>query len=240
MGMKNIPFTLPATIIGVALIVAASIGAYSFYSVRALDNTMVVTGSAKQSVMADNVRWSIGVSRVVPTYSVSSAYNQVSTDMAKVKAFLLKNGIKAEEMTVTPIFVDDYWTNKGDVQEKNVRQTITIKSTDVNRIKTVSENTLVLAQDGVQFSNQSPEYYVSTLPALRVSLLGAAVKDARARAESIASSMGQGVGKMKSASSGVVQVLQPGSNDVSDYGQYDTSTIDKDVMVTVKATFVLK
>jgi hypothetical protein len=39
---------------------------------------------------------------------------------------------------------------------------------------------------------------------------------------------------------GVVQVMQVDSVDVSDYGSYDTSTINKDVMVTVKTVFGLK
>jgi hypothetical protein len=97
-----------------------------------------------------------------------------------------------------------------------------------------------LSQQGVQFSPEAPQYSISNLADLRVSLMGDAVVDAKARAAGIAKAMGQSVGKLKSASSGVVQVLQPNSNDISDYGQYDTSTIDKDVMITVRATFLLK
>ncbi|HPO83031.1 MAG TPA: SIMPL domain-containing protein, partial [bacterium] len=67
-----------------------------------------------------------------------------------------------------------------------------------------------------------------------------AMNDAKARAEKIAQSSGQGVGSLRSASMGVVQVLEPNSTEVSDYGSYDTSTIEKEVMVTVRATFLLK
>ena len=67
-----------------------------------------------------------------------------------------------------------------------------------------------------------------------------AVEDARKRAKAIAESTGQSVGKMKSAASGVVQVMAPNSTDVSDYGQYDTSTREKDVFVSVRTTFILK
>ena len=56
----------------------------------------------------------------------------------------------------------------------------------------------------------------------------------------IATAGGNSVGAIKSASSGVVQVLAPNSVEVSDYGQYDTSKIDKEIMVTVKATFEIK
>lgn len=239
--MKNLnTLSAPAAIVGAALIIAAIIGSWAFVSARSLDNTLSVTGSAKQAVTADNAKWVVNVNRIVDQYSVAGAYTAVSGDVATVKDFLAKNGVKPEEITVSPIFVDDYWTGKEGDRQSNVRQTVTVKSQDVQRIKTISENTLALAQAGVQFSPQPPEFYVSSLPELRVSLLGQAVKDARARAAQIAEPMGQTVGKLKSASSGVVQVLQPNSIDVSDYGQYDTSTIDKDVMVTVRATFVIE
>jgi hypothetical protein len=71
-------------------------------------------------------------------------------------------------------------------------------------------------------------------------MLTEAIKDAKARAEKIANSSGKRVGVIKSASMGVVQVLSPNSVDVSDYGTYDTSTINKEVMVTVKALFTIK
>jgi len=37
-----------------------------------------------------------------------------------------------------------------------------------------------------------------------------------------------------------VQVLSPNSIEVSDYGSYDTQTIQKEVMVTARAVFLLK
>jgi hypothetical protein len=86
----------------------------------------------------------------------------------------------------------------------------------------------------------SLEYSYTKLPELRVSLLSDAVKDAKARAAKLAESSGKKVDVLKSASVGVVQVLPVNSVDVSDYGTYDTSKIDKDVMVTVKAAFTLK
>jgi hypothetical protein len=48
------------------------------------------------------------------------------------------------------------------------------------------------------------------------------------------------VGSIRSASMGVVQVLSPQSIEISDYGSYDTSSVEKEVMVTVKAAFSLR
>jgi len=60
------------------------------------------------------------------------------------------------------------------------------------------------------------------------------------RADIIASSSGKNVDSVKSVSMGVVQVMPVGSIDVSDYGSYDTTTIEKEVMITVKTVFSLK
>lgn len=68
-------------------------------------------------------------------------------------------------------------------------------------------------------------------------LLSEAVKDAQNRAGKIAQSSGNEVGSLKSASVGVVQVLPVNSTEISDYGTYDTSSIEKEVMITVRATF---
>ena len=47
------------------------------------------------------------------------------------------------------------------------------------------------------------------------------------------------IGTLRSASSGVVQVLPQGGIEISDYGSYDTQSMNKEVMVTVRATFEL-
>jgi hypothetical protein len=39
---------------------------------------------------------------------------------------------------------------------------------------------------------------------------------------------------------GVVQVMPIGAVEISDYGSYDTSGIEKEVMITVKTVFGLK
>jgi hypothetical protein len=71
-------------------------------------------------------------------------------------------------------------------------------------------------------------------------LLSSVVRDVRRRAEEIAESGGLKVGKVISARSGVAQVLAPNSVEISDYGTYDTSTKEKEIMLTVNVTFEAK
>jgi hypothetical protein len=129
--------------------------------------------------------------------------------------------------------------NSG-LRDYNLSQFIEVRSSDVLKIKALAKSSESLAASGVLFSSGQVEYYYSKLPELRVSLLPAALKDARDRASAIAQNTGATVGAAKTVSMGVVQVLSADSVDVSDYGSYDTSKIDKDVMITVKAAFQLK
>ncbi len=228
-----------AVVLGVAMILATVVAATTFYKVRSLDNTLSVTGSTKETVKADLVKWGISTNKVVSPEESVTAYAKISDNTARIKAFLVKNGVTPQEISVSPVFNEDYW-GPNSTRQVNIRQIVTVNSKEVDRIKTISENMVALSQEGVTFSPDTPQYSVSSLPELRVKLLGKAVVDARARAVEIAKSTGQKVGKLKIASSGVVQVTQPNSNEIADYGQYDTSTVDKDVMVTVRATFLLK
>ncbi|MEY2664514.1 MAG: hypothetical protein RIT04_322 [Candidatus Parcubacteria bacterium] len=242
--MKDIKNTntyiISALILGGAFIIAAFVGGYTYYSVQSLSNTLSVTGSAKQSVTADSAKWTIGTSQVVTPDRTSSGYETVTDATTRIREYLVKHGIPADQISVSPIFTDEYYGGPNESRKVNVHQNITVTSPDVKKIQSVSQNMKELAVSGVQFSPMSPEYYISNLPELRVSLLGAAVTDARARAASIGKTAGQSIGKLKSASSGVIQVLPKSSTDISDYGQYDTSTIEKDVMVTVRAIFLVK
>jgi hypothetical protein len=120
----------------------------------------------------------------------------------------------------------------------NLMQNIKVESSDVDKVSELAKNTgpLVVSK-GVLFSTNSLEYYYSKLPETRIELIGKAVEDAKARATELANAGGKKIGILKSASSGVVQVLAPNSIEVSDYGMYDTSSINKEIMVTVKASF---
>lgn len=241
--MKNSTLNAPAGIIAGAIIIAAIVGAVAFLRARGFDNTLSVTGSAKERVTADSAKWTFSVSRRAVESGLQSAYSQVARDLEAAKKFLTQNSIAESAITITPTFTEEMYRYDGDSRgprEFTVRQMITVQSDNPSAIDALSKKTNALSAQGVLVMADQPQFYYSKLSDLRVKLLGAAVSDARARAQEIAKSAKTSVGPLKSASSGVVQVLAPNSIEVSDYGQYDTSTIEKDVMVTVRATFFVK
>ena len=236
-------FVFSALVLSIGLIISASLASYTFYKIRTFDNNISVTGSAKLAVVSDSVKWTSNFSRTVTERTMQKGYSDLTKDLLIIKNFLTDKGIKDDELTISPVFTNEVYkyNPSGDAgpREYTLMQTITVQGSDLKKITDLAKNTQGIINEGVLFSTQSPEYYYSKLAELRVSLLADAIKDAKARAEMLAKSGGRGIGPMRSASSGVVQVLAPNSIDVSDYGQYDTQSINKEVMVTVKASFVV-
>jgi hypothetical protein len=232
---------MPAVVLALGLIVAASIGAYAFYGVRSFDNTLSVTGSATMEVEADAAKWTVSISRLAFEGEIPYIQSRVSADTQRTVDFFEKAGVAPEVILVSPVSVDQEYTSDTNAPRRyNVRQDISISSDDPAHVERLSHDIEDLIAGGILVNSYRPEYYVTGLPSIRVALVGKAVEDARARAIEIASSTGQKVGRLKSASSGVVQVMAPNSVEVSDYGSYDTSTIDKQVMVTARAVFFLR
>ena len=162
-------------------------------------------------------------------------------------AFYKQNGITDSEIKTYPVSVNQDWSytktsdQKPEDQMYVLSQVIEVDSSSVDAISNLSKDASKLASINALYSTQSVEYYYSGLPELRINLLSDAIKDAKLRAQKIAESNNQIVGSLRSASMGSVLVLAPNANvEDGSWGSYDTSTIDKEVMVTVRASFLIK
>ena len=203
---------------------------------------ITTTGSAKKAVTSDKVKWTANITRPVKISTIKDGYAKIDADLKEVKNFLTTSGIPTEAINISPVLMNEvYDNNAGQEKNYNLVQTITIQSEDVAKISDLAKNTSSLViNKGIIFSSTALEYYYSKLPEARVELLASAVADSKARADQLAKAGGKKIGTLKSASSGVVQVMAPNSVEVSDYGVYDTSSIDKEIMVTVKSSFEIK
>ena len=229
--------------VGLGLVVAAMVWGTAYMwngaqSAKALE----VTGSATQSVKADSATLHSSFARIVTLDQIKSGYADMKNDEALVTKFFTAQGVKPEELTIAPVSMNQFYenNNQGGPTKYNLQQDVTLQTTDLVKADKITKSFQELINAGVIFSTQPVEYYYSKLPELKVTLLGDAMKDAKTRAQKLAESAGQGVGELRSAASGVVQVLAPNSTDVSDYGTYDTRTIDKQVMVTVRTKWGVK
>ncbi len=242
--MEKRALVFASFVMGIALIGSAVVVAGTMYRIKGLDDTLVVTGSAKTEVKSDLVKWHMTFSRTVPITNLKMGYSDMARDLSVVKEFFKKNGIEEASLTISPVFMDRnyaYYGKEGDPQEYNLQQAIELQSKDIAKIKALANDTKYIVDNGVIFSPMAPEYYFTGLSDIRISLLGEAVKDAKERALEIAESGERKIGSLRSTSVGVTQMTAVNSvGDISDYGAYDTSTEEKEVMITVRTVFSLK
>jgi hypothetical protein len=230
-----------AIILGICLIISAMIGSFTFYLVRSPEDTLSVTGSVRERVTSDTVKWTSNFSRTVPVEELRSGYQMMRNDQRLVLNFFEDNGFTEEDVIISPVFMEQLYLYDPNAPKENaLRQTVEIQSTDVEKITGMAKNIQTLIDQGVIFSTQSLEYYYSKLAELRIAMIPDAINDAKSRAQKIAEGSGKEIGVIKSATLGVVQVLPVNSTEVSDYGTYDTSTVEKEVMIPVTVIFTLK
>ena len=203
-------------------------------------NAITVTGSAKTSATADNTVWTLNANENGQTASAS--VKKAERSVTALQDYLTKGGVPASAIETGAIstYANNEYSNgnlTGRVLSYTANQTVTVRSTNVQLIKRLSNGIGSLLQTGVNINNYGPAYYVSTLTSLRPQLLSEAMKDAKVRAEAITSAVGGKVGAVLSVSSGPVQVTAPDSVDTSSGGMYDTSSIEKTVTVTVSVSF---
>ena len=226
---------------GICFIIGASIFSYAFFSAKTNIDTLAVTGSTRSKVTSDQVKWTSSFTRNVSRDSLKDGYAQMKNDEKNVAQFFKDSGVKDEEITFLPVLTNEIWNNDANAPKQyTLSENVEVSSGDVQKIKTLSSNVQGLVNKGVFFTIVSVEYYYSQLPQARINLLPEAIKDAKARAGQIAEASGKKLGAIKSVDTGSVQVLAPNSVDISDTGSYDTTSIDKEIMVTVRPTFSLK
>lgn len=238
---KTHPLVGLGIILGASFLLATAIGMGTIWRIRAQSDLVSVTGSAKMQVTSDQAKWTTQVSRTVRESTLKAGYDQIARDLVLAKDFLYAQGIPESEITVNPVnMYEVYEQNQPADKRYTLSQNIVVQSPDVDKLTRASNNVSKVISQGVIFSSLSLEYYYSKLPEARIALLSQAIDDAKARATELAKNSGNKVGKLKSATSGVVQVQSLNSTDISDYGMYDTSQVEKQITVTVKAAFTLR
>jgi uncharacterized protein len=244
--MEKNKFIFPSFVLGIAIIISVVILSGVFYKIKTFDNVITTTGSTKKLVMSDQARWNITINNEIFQSKLKNGYKTMDFNLEKVLGFLKENGVLESEISVMPVNMREEWQtdkekaiNNND-KKFNLNQIINIFSEDVEKITQISQEISSIIDNDLLLQVSAPEYLYSKLADERVNLLKDAIKDAQARASQIVKNSGRKIGFIKSASNGVVQVLSRNSNNISNYGTYNTSSIEKEIMITVKATFVLK
>ncbi|MBK8913827.1 MAG: SIMPL domain-containing protein [Phycisphaerales bacterium] len=205
--------------------------------------SITVKGSVRRPIRADQAVWRVEVSGEAA--ALPDAYAALEQATGQVHAFLTARGFAEGQMGLSAIDTRTYYQRdaKGmetrEIAGQRLSRVFTISTPEVDRVAQAAGSVTELLREGVSVSSAAPEYSFTRLGDLRIELMGEAAADARLRAERIAQAAGSRITEVRSASMGVLQVTQPHSTEVSGYGIYDTSTIDKDVVAVVTLTLGL-
>lgn len=240
-GMRWPERIIAAAILGVSLVLCTVIAAGTWAKQR---STLTVTGAAAKELRSDLAVWNFSfVRRSADRAEALAALNK---DLQAVRDFLQAGGIPAGEITVAPVTVstmyqvDEHGRETNQVQAYIASQSVEVKSKDVDRVTSVFRNTGELITRGVDLQAAPPQYFYTKLDELKIEMLAEATKNARQRAEQIATSGGSKLGPLRLAQMGVFQITPVNSTEVSDYGINDTSSLEKKITAVVKAEFYVQ
>lgn len=241
---KKWTLVIVAAVLSLGLIISAFIVSNSMVRLKMANNTITVTGSAKQQIKSDLAVW-IG-SFTVQADQLSTAYSKIKSDQEIVKKYLMEQGVDEKAMAFSSINTEtQYVTTENGMQTNQIAgyrlyQQVELSSKDVDKITQLSRQTTDLINQGVEFQSNPPQYFYTKLADMKVKMLSLATKDAMVRAEQIASNAGSKVGALRAARMGVFQITPLYSNEVSDYGVNDTSSLEKEITAVMNCDFEVK
>ncbi len=225
-------------ILAIGFIISAFILGNYFVSARN-EQSIRVVGQGVKSVTSDLAKWNITINRTTNVAYKSEGPSWLQEDLLKIKKYLASNGIEEKDILVEPVNSYANYGNNG-VTGYSFNQRIEVRSNDIEKIEKMALDSKALAKQDIYLQYSDLEYFVSNLADIKAEMLALATADAKARALEIAKSSGNKVCGLLSARSGVFQIRKPLSTDVSDYGIYNTSSKEKEIAVTVTATFKIK
>lgn len=215
------------------------------FRIRHQDHRIAVTGSASRRIRSDLVVWRASVKAQAAT--TAEAYKKLSADVLIAQSWLQAQGVDPKTVVVSSIAIEEIHPRDKDnkiLEEQTVAyrmsQSIEISSGDIDKIGRVSRGATELIDRGVSIQSEPPMYIYTGLAELKVQLLADASRDARARADQIARNTGSRVGSLVAAKMGILQINPAHSSEVSWSGNNDKTSLDKDAMAVVSASFTVE
>lgn len=234
-------------IVAIAMIITALILSNAFLNRNKHSHAISVTGLGKKDFSSDLIVWNGSFSR--RSAELKAAYSELDSNRGVIRKYLISKGIKSAEIIFSAVSISkDYQEVTDNAGYRRsvfvgylLSQNVQVESKEVDKIEWVSRQVSELINSGVEFYSQSPEYYYTRLAELKVEMIAEATKDARRRAEKIAENAGGELGKVKSASMGVFQIIaQNSSEDFSWGGSFNTTAKKKTATITMRLEYEIE
>jgi len=230
--------------IAVAIIVATFITTGTLQEIKSSSRTIYVKGFAERHIKAD--KGSLTCFFSARGESLPEAYKQLAANASRVLSLLKNSGSADDNIVEKPVSIErKYVKDEKGYDTTEIRQYIlhsgfTINTRDVDKISGMAASASALIEQDIDLSISAIRFTVSDLDEIKKQMLGEAMVNAKERATILTKNAGLSLGHLHSASQGIFQITAPNSTDVSDYGEYDTTTIEKVIKAVVSATFAVK
>jgi hypothetical protein len=239
------------TVVAIGLLASVWVASSTWERVKTKpeERTIRVTGSAKKRIVSDLIQWSATIE--VENSDRSAAYRELRSHAGQTVAYLTKMGVEEDAIRVSSASVrrlfETEYIGAGDERiEREIdkgfmlTQEIVVSSHDVATVEKASREVTSLLEAGISIESGTPQYIYTKLGELKVEMLAAASADARARADHIVEAAGgDEISRLLGADMGIININRPNSRESSWDGNNDTSSVEKDIITIVHATFEL-
>jgi len=235
-------FLLGTTIAAGLAVSAYLVGRAAVHATR--PEYISVKGSACRTVRSDSALWHGSFS--TRAVNLADGYNKLSQDREQVLVFLRGQGFSDAEIAfssieITKNFKRDVKGNvTNEIENYDLRQCVSVTSAKVDSVEKMSREFTSLVSRNIFARSLETNYLISDLEKYKMELLGEATCNAHERAQTLARSAGGKIGKLVSAKQGIFQITAPASGITSDIGEYDKTTILKEVKAVVTLQFMVQ
>jgi len=206
-----------ATILGICIALGLSSLGFLFklsvIEFKQFDRTVVVKGLAEREVEATLVVYPLLFSH--SSNSFNQLYKKIESDSKKILAFLAEQGIKKEEIIISPSSVVDKFADRyADTSKIKLRYTInksiTVRSNNVKNVIKAKKATSVLLKSKILLTSETYQnttrFIYTELNKVKPEMIKEATQSAREAALQFAKDSKSQVGKIKSARQGLFSI----------------------------------
>ncbi|AFK53199.1 SIMPL domain-containing protein [Tistrella mobilis] len=204
-----------AAVIAVGIAAGGWLVGQGVVEARLGNRTVQVKGLAEREVKADLAVWSLRY--VASGNELNEVLGQLKRDTETVRRFFVDAGLPAETIEMLSLEVTDQNAQlyrSGPVEVRYiVAQTVSVRTTDVDKVEAASQKVGDLVEAGVVLSNDmgawgsGPSYIFTKLNDLKPQMIAEATANARDGAAQFATDSGSHVGAIRNASQGLFQIL---------------------------------
>ncbi len=238
---------IEAAIVAVGIAIGGGLIGSGFARAKGADRYVTVKGVTERQVRADLAIWPLNV--VAADNDLNLAHSKLEKSIAGVRQFLASQGLDTSKIELTGFSVSDAQAAEyGNEQRRGSRfilkQSVTLRSSDVDKVLAASQRVGDLANVGVSLSSGGeygpggggPTFIFSGLNALKPPMIAEATAHAREAADQFARDSHSSLGGIRQANQGVFEILPRDEAP----GITEGSQVSKRVRVVTTVDYFLK